>query len=84
MSAEGDESCISPRTDYAAVEQNNLTFRQLKLPRRDVSAERDVNYVSPYANCINVDYTLAEPNDLFCCRLSLPPKISAADVRGSV
>ena len=84
MSAEGDESCISPRTDSAAVKQNNLTFRRLKLPRRDVSAERDMKYVSVSANCINVDSAAAEPNDLFCRRLSLPPNIVAADVCGSV
>ena len=83
--SEGDESCISPRTDSSAVKQNNLIFRRrLKLARMDVSAEQDMNYVSVSANCINVDSVAAEPNDLLCCRLSLPPKIVAADVCGSV
>ena len=36
----------SPRIDYAAVKLIDLTFRQLRLPRRNVSAVRDDTHFS--------------------------------------
>ena len=85
MSAEGDESCISPGIDSAVVEPNDRTFRRLRLPRRNVSAERDMNYVSASTRrneidgSLNVDPAVAEPNDLSCRRRSLPPAELAAE-----
>ena len=75
MFAEGVETCISPRTDSVAVEQNNLTFRRLKLLWRDVSTEREMNCVSVSANCINVD-TAAEFAEVRALRRSVAQYIS--------
>ena len=50
-----------------AVELNDLTFRRLRLPRRDISAKRDENYVSP-----EIDSVAVELIDLTFRRLRLP------------
>ena len=42
--AERDENYVPPKIDSAAVKLNDLTFRRLRLPPGNVSAERDVNY----------------------------------------
>ena len=51
VSAGRDEIDGSPNIDCAAVELNDLTFRRLRLPRRDIFAERDENSVSPETLC---------------------------------
>ena len=44
--AECDENYISPEIDSAAVELYDVTFRRLRLPRKNISAEHDKSYVS--------------------------------------
>ena len=57
--AEGvEEKCIAPRTDSVSAEQNILTFRWPKPPRRDVSTEQDMN-----CSGIKGDSTVSEPCD---------------------
>ena len=68
----GEEKCIAPRTDSVSAEQNNLTLRRPKSPRRDVSTEQDMNCVGVSTYCINGDSTASELYDHLCCRRSLP------------
>ena len=88
-SAEGDESCISPGIDSAAVELNNLTFRQLRLQRRNISAEREKNYVNVPAGrdeidgSLNVDCMAVELNDVTFRQLRLPRRDISAEHDGS-
>ena len=71
------ERYIAPRTDSVSVEQNNLTFRRPKPPRRDVSTKQDMNY-------IGVSTSGNKRDDHLCRRRSLPPNTAVAEVGGSV
>ena len=78
--AEGvEEKCIAPRTDSVSAEQNNLTFRRPKPPRRFVSTEQDMN-----CSGIKGDYTASEPCNHSCRRRSLPPNTAVTEVGGLV
>ena len=44
--AECDENYSSPKMDSTAVELNVLALQRLRLPQRNISAERDKNYVN--------------------------------------
>ena len=78
--AEGvEEKCIAPRTDSVSAEQNNLTFRRPKPPRRVVSTEQDMN-----CSGIKGDYTVSEPCNHSCRRRSLPPNTAVMEVGGLV
>ena len=79
-----EEKCIAPRTDSGSAEQNNLTFRRPKSPRRDGSTGQDMNCVSVSANYIKEDSTAPEPYDHICRRRSLPPNRVVVEVVGSV
>ena len=79
--AEGvEEKCIAPKTDSVSAEQNNLTFRGPKSPRRDVSTEQDMNCVDVSTSCIKADSTASEPYDHLCRRRSLPPNRAVVEV----
>ena len=54
-------------TDGYTAKPNDMTFRQLRLPRRDISAERDENYVPP-----EIESAAVELNDLTFRRLRWP------------
>ena len=78
--AEGvEEKCVAPRTDSVSAEQNILTFRRPKPPRRDVSTEQDMN-----CSGIKGDSMVSEPCDHLCRRRSLPPNRSVTEASGSV
>ena len=67
-----------------SVEQNNLTFRRPKPPRRDVSTEQDMNCIGVSTSGIKGDSTASEPCDHLCRRRSLPPNTAVTKVGGSV
>ena len=78
--AEGvEEKCIAPRTDSVSAEQNNLTFRRPKPPRRVVSTEQDMN-----CSGIKGNSTVSEPCDHLCRRRSFPPNRVITEAGGSV
>ena len=66
-----EEKYIAPRTDSVSAEQNNLTFRRPKPPRRVVSTEQDMN-----CSGIKGESTASKPCDHSCRRRSLPPNTS--------
>ena len=74
-----EERYIAPRTDSVSAEQNNLTFRRPKPPRRVVSTEQDMN-----CSGIKGDSTVSEPCDHLCRRRSLPPNRAITEAGGSV
>ena len=62
--AEGvEEKYIAPGTDSVSAEQNNLTFRRPKPPRRVVCTEQDMNWSG-----IKGDSTASEPCNHSCRR----------------
>ena len=69
-----EEKYIAPRTDSVSAEQNILTFRRPKPPRRDVSTEKDMK-----CSGIKGNYTVSEPCDHLRRRRSLPPAEFAAE-----
>ena len=78
--AEGvEEKCIATWTDSVSAEQNNLTFRRSKPPRRVVSTKQDMN-----CSGIKGDSTVSEPCDHLCRRRSLPPNRAITEVEGLV
>ena len=80
MFAEGvEEKYIAPRTDSVSAEQNNMTFRQPKTPRRVVSTEQDM-----YCSGIKGNYTASEPCNHSCLRRNLPPNTTVMEVGGLV
>ena len=62
-----------------SAEQNNLTFRRPKPPRRVVSTEQDMN-----CSGIKGDSTASEPCNHSCRRRSLPPNTAVTEVGGLV
>ena len=64
----------------------DLTFRRLRLPRRNVSAVRDENHIS-----LEIDSTAIRLINLYFRRLRLPPEdfvaawdITAADINDRI
>ena len=78
--AEGvGEKCFAPRTDSVSAEQDDLTFRRPKPPRRVVSTEQDMN-----CSDIKGDSAVSEPCDHLRRRRSLPPNRAITEVGGLV
>ena len=78
--AECDENYISPEMDSAAVELYDVTFRRLRLPRKNIAAEHDKSYDSVSARrdkidgLLNVDCAAVKLYDLTLRRLRLQRK----------
>ena len=80
---------ISTDMDSSAVVLNDVTFRRLILPRRQISAEHDKIYVSVSAgrdkidSFLNVDCAAVELYDVTSRRLRLPRRDISAGRDGS-